>query len=81
MAHTTYTVDGVTLLDEYLSDYQQQAGPSLDALIRAAKTEPQPWSNYVVAEIMFAVIRDQPIHIAVATSSHGWAMNVNHPRQ
>jgi hypothetical protein len=77
MSRATVIIDGETLLDQDLNQWQQQP-PSFLAELADRKTKPAPYMQAVSVALAGALIRSLPVTIDVRTDHLGWAMTVTH---
>jgi hypothetical protein len=76
--HTTLTLNGRTLLNDNLDQWQQRPPQQLQELIKPGH-KPQPWIQAALITLADAAMNSQPIEIHITTKPTGWTINVQHP--
>lgn len=77
MSRATVIVDGETVMDEDLTQWQQRP-PSFLAELADRKTKPAPHMQAVGVALASALIRSLAVTIDVRTDQLGWVMTVTH---
>jgi len=75
---TVLTIDGRTLIDDDLEQWQQRPNSELQELIKPGQ-KPQPWLQSALIALADAAMNQYPIEIHIVTSAKGWAIKVDAP--
>lgn len=75
--HAILTVDGRTLLDDNLDNWQQRPPEQLQELIKPGR-KPQPWLQAALITLADAAMNNMPVEIHVKTHIAGWTIKVQH---
>ena len=75
---TILTIDGRTLIDDDLDQWQQRPTAELQELIKPGQ-KPQPWLQSALIALADSAMNQYPIEIHIVTSAKGWAIKVDAP--
>lgn len=77
MSHALITVDGLTLLDAELDQWQERPPEQFADLIKPGHT-PMPWMRATLVVLMDALLHNQPIRIHIRTYPSGFSFDCDH---
>ena len=78
MAHTTLIVNGATVLDQPLDEWQQRPPEQIMAMLNPHAANRQPWTMPTLGILTEAALQNRGITIRVADTTAGFVIDASY---